>query len=97
LVIWNEPPKRTTMNQPLQLDARLADQVRLLGRPLEEMVPALIVLELFRRGQLSSGKAAELLDMGRLEFIRYAARMGLPYFDLTEAAWAAEIEQMKPL
>lgn len=83
------------MSVEFKLDARLADQVQLLGRPLEETVPELIVLELFRRGHLSSGKAAELLGMERLEFIRLASRMGLPYFDMTEAEWNAEVERMK--
>ena len=81
----------------LKLDARLLDQVQLLGRPLEETVPELIVLELYRRGQLSSGKAAELLNMGRFEFIRYASRLGLPFFDLTESEWKAEVEGLGDL
>ena len=81
----------------LKLDPRLLDQVQLLGRPLEESVPELIVLELYRRGQLSSGKAAEFLDMGRVEFIRYASRLGLPFFDLTESEWKTEVEGLADL
>lgn len=71
--------------------------MQLLGRPLEEALPELIVLELYRRGQLSSGKAAELLDMGRIEFIRYASRLGLSFFDLTEAEWEKEVEGLADL
>ncbi len=81
----------------LKLDARLASHVQMLGRPLEDVVPELIVLELYRRGHLSSGKAAELLNMERSEFIRYASRLGLPYFDMTETEWAAEVEGIKDL
>ena len=81
----------------VKLDPRLLDQVQLLGRPLEEAVPELIVLELYRRGQLSSGKAAELLGMGRVEFIRYASRLGLPFFDLTEAEWKSEMDGLADL
>ncbi len=76
----------------LKLDARLASHVQKLGRPLEDAVPELIVLELYRRGQLSSGKAAELLGMERITFIQYASRLGLPYFDMTESEWDAEVE-----
>ena len=37
------------------------------------------VLELYRRGTISSGKAAHLLGMSRVEFIQYASRLGIPY------------------
>jgi len=50
----------------------------------------LIVMELYRRGSISSGKAAELLDMERLVFVRYASRLGLPFFEMGEDEWAAE-------
>ncbi len=81
----------------LKLDARLADYVQQLGQPLEEAVPELIVLELYRRGHLSSGKAAELLGMERIGFIRYASRLGLPYFDMTESEWEAEVKGLSDL
>ncbi len=81
----------------LKLDARLADYVQQLGQPLEKAVPELIVLELYRRGHLSSGKAAELLGMERIGFIRYASRLGLPYFDMTESEWEAEVKGMSDL
>jgi predicted HTH domain antitoxin len=42
----------------------------------------LAVLELYRRRVLSSGRAAELLDMERDEFVRHASRLGIPYLEL---------------
>ncbi len=60
-------------------------------------MPELIVLELYRRGHLSSGKAAELLGMERIGFIRYASRLGLPYFDMTESEWEAEVKGLSDL
>lgn len=50
----------------------------------------MIVLELYRRGTISSGKAAELLGMQRIDFIKHASRLGIPYIDMTEDEWAAE-------
>ena len=50
----------------------------------------MIVLELYRRGAISSGKAAELLSMKRIDFIKHASRLGIPYIDMTEDEWAAE-------
>lgn len=41
------------------------------------------VLELYREGKISSGKAAEILGMDRFEFIRYAGKKGIPYIRIT--------------
>ena len=40
---------------------------------------------------ISGGRASELLGMERLEFIQYADRLGIPYFDFTDEELAAEI------
>jgi len=48
------------------------------------------VLELYRRGLVSSGKAAELLEMNRMEFIRYSGRLGVPYFRMSAEEWEEE-------
>lgn len=61
-------------------------------RPLDSFLKELAVLELYRRHQVSSGKAAELLGMDRMEFVRYAARQGIPFFDLTEEEFSAELD-----
>jgi len=45
---------------------------------------------LYRRGTISSGKAAELLSMSRWEFIHHASRLGIPYFAMTGDEWEAE-------
>lgn len=60
------------------------------GRP-EEKLKEYLVLELYRRHEISSGKAAEWLGMSRLEFIRYASRLGIPYIDLDEQELGEEI------
>ena len=49
-----------------------------------------MTLELYRRGVISSGKAAELLSMPRFEFVHYASRLGIAFFDMTEDEWKAE-------
>ena len=36
---------------------------------------------------------AALLSMSRFEFIRYASRLGIAFFDLTEDEWQAERAQ----
>ena len=57
-----------------------------------EKLKEYLVLELYRRHEISSGKAAEWLDMERGEFIRYAARLGAPYIDLDETELEEEIQ-----
>ncbi len=60
------------------------------GRP-EDKLTEYLVLELYRRHEISSGKAAEWLGMQRVEFIRYASRQGIPYLDLDESELDDEI------
>lgn len=50
-----------------------------------------IVLELYGQGKISSGKAGELLDMPRFTFVRYASQLCIPFFDMTEEEWQAEL------
>jgi len=54
-----------------------------------------IVLELYRRGAISSGKAAELLGMDRFEFIRYSGRLGIPFFRMSPEDLQEELQQLR--
>ena len=74
----------------LELEDDLAALLHQANRPLPTVVREMIVLELYRRGSLSSGRAAELVGMNRLEFIHHAARLGVSYIDLTDDEWKAE-------
>ena len=53
-----------------------------------------MVLELYRRRQISSGKAAELPGMERVAFIQYASRLGIAFFDMSEEELVAEINNL---
>jgi predicted HTH domain antitoxin len=55
----------------------------------------MIVFELYRRSLVSSGKAAELLGIPRLEFIQRTSELGIPYFRFTEDEWQAEVAESK--
>ena len=76
---------------------RLERELWELYRPFypnpEEAIKEIAVLELYRRREISSGKAAALLGMERFEFVRYAARLGIPFFDLDETELAEEVRQ----
>jgi predicted HTH domain antitoxin len=84
-----------TINIPL--DPELAGLLQLFDRPVPDTARELIVLELYRQGKISSGKAAELLEMHRVAFIQHASQPGIPFFDMTDEEWNAEVGQLRKL
>ncbi|HVR75820.1 MAG TPA: UPF0175 family protein [Planctomycetota bacterium] len=72
----------TTLN--LKLEDDLAALLLSVNQPLERPVRDILVLEFYRRGLISSGKAAELLGLPRTDFIRHASSLGIAYLALTE-------------
>ena len=78
---------------PVELDPDLIDLLEELGRPAKEAARELIVLGLYGQGELSSGRAAELLGQQRGDFIRYAAAKGIPYFQMTGEEVRREVDR----
>jgi predicted HTH domain antitoxin len=78
----------------LELDEDLVALLHGLDRPIREAARELIVLELYRRGAISSGKAAQLLSMDRVAFIQYAGRLGIPFFSMTDDEWQTELREI---
>lgn len=76
---------------PLYLDRELLDLIPMRTSQLEDSVRELLVLELYRLREISSGKAAELLGMARFEFVRYASRLGIPFLDMDSNEFQEEI------
>jgi predicted HTH domain antitoxin len=93
--IVKEGPEMNTMSIDLEED--LVTLLHQLNQPVQDAARELIVLELYRRGTISSGKAAELLGMARQEFIRYASHLGIPYFAMTKDEWEAERKRSETL
>lgn len=81
----------------VQLDEDLVELLEELHRPARRAARELIVLELYRLGEISSGKAAELLGVGREEFIRRASEQGIPYFQLQGDELQRELDASKKL
>lgn len=75
----------------IEVDRELVDLLHHVGRP-EDKLKEYLVLEMYRLREISSGKAAELLGMERFEFIRYASRTGIPFFDLDQQELPDEIK-----
>lgn len=81
----------------VELDEPLVQALSLLDRPLDQAVREAVVLDLYRRGTISSGKAAQLLGMAKLDFIQMAGRLGIPYFQLDDADLDTEIARARSL
>jgi predicted HTH domain antitoxin len=81
----------------LELEDDLLALLQKTNQPLEKAAREMIVLELYRRGVLSSGKAAQHLGMSRLAFIQHASDLAIAYFDMTKDEWEAEKAAAKSL
>ena len=79
----------------VELDRELWELLRPYYQHPQEALKEVAILELYRRREISSGKAAELLGMERFEFIRHAGRLGIPYFDMDDLELADEVRQAK--
>ena len=77
----------------LNLEDEIVSLLRQVNQSVSKGARELIILELYRRGAISDGKAAQLLEMSRPDFRQYAGRLGLAYFSLTEEEWANELAQ----
>lgn len=70
-------PMKVEFELPGDLLAALAIPEADLGRRAQEWV----VLELFQEGEISAGKAAEILGLSKVRFIDLLNERRLPYFD----------------
>jgi predicted HTH domain antitoxin len=78
----------------VQINDELAALMREADEPVERVAHGMIVLELYRRHTISSGREAELLGMERADFIVHASRLGIPFFDMTDEEWDAEVARI---
>lgn len=62
-----------------------------------DVIKEAAVLELYREGRISAGKAAETLEMDRFEFIRYAGRKGIPYLRMSPDELENEIAMLEKM
>jgi len=77
----------------VELDRELWELFRPFYQHPQQAMKEVAVLELYRRREISSGRAAELLGLERFEFIRYAIRLGIPYFDMDALELADEVRR----
>ncbi len=76
------------------------DVTDLLGdspEQIERRILESIALDLYRRREISSGRAAALLGMERFAFVRWVGSLAIPYFDMTPQEWEQELRLIEAM
>jgi predicted HTH domain antitoxin len=85
----------------LQLDYPddLATAIQLTSEELEEQIRLMAALKMFELGKLSSGKAAELAGLSRVQFLDACGRYRVPTFnysaDEVEGELGADLQSIQ--
>lgn len=82
-------------NIQVSFPADVLDALSTTYQDSADLIREAAVLELYREGRLSSGKAAEILNMERFEFIRYAGTKGIPYIRISTEDLNDEVKIME--
>ena len=78
----------------VQLTDELVAVLNRSDQPLDRRAQELIVLELYRQAEISSGKAAEILGMSRIDFIKYSGQLGIPFIHMNDDEWKDEVARI---
>jgi predicted HTH domain antitoxin len=81
----------------VELDSDLVALLEEIRRPVQRAARELIVLEPYREGAVSSGKASEFLGLSRDAFIRRAGTLGIPYFQIDSEELRRELSASESL
>jgi Uncharacterised protein family (UPF0175) len=75
----------------LEIDEDLAELLGSSPEQIERSALEMIVLQLYRCRELSVGRAAALLGLDQLSFIRWSGSLGVPHLDMTPEEWQQEL------
>ena len=81
----------------LELDEDLSKLFGDSPEEIERRALEMIVLQLYRRPKISVGRAAALLGLDQLSFIRWSGSLGIPYLDMTPEEWQQELRVVDKL
>jgi len=79
----------------LEVDEDFAELLGSSPEQIERTALEIIVLDLYRRHVISGGRAAEILNLDLLTFIRWSGSLGIPYFDMTPEDWEQELRAIR--
>lgn len=81
-------------------EVRVPEPLLRLGYNQDEIkrrIPEWIVISLFTEGHISSGKAARLLNMNRLDFLALLTLRGIAYLNYTPEELEEEFRAVKEI
>jgi Uncharacterised protein family (UPF0175) len=81
----------------LEVDEDFAELLGSSPEQIERSALEMIVLELYRRREISAGRAAEILNLDKFAFIRWSGSLGIPYLDMTPEEWQQELRVLDKL
>ncbi len=81
----------------IPLASEVADLFGDTPEHIERHVHEVLVLDLYRRHVISAGRAAEILGMEKLAFIRWSGSLGIPFIDMTKEEWEEELRVIDAL
>lgn len=76
---------------PVMIDKEVVELLDLDGKQLERSMLEDIVVGMYRRHDISARRAAGLLSMEFMSFLRWTGEMGIPYIDMTPEEWQEEL------
>lgn len=76
----------------ISFPSEILDRLSTTYQDSADLIKEAAILELYREGKISSGKAAEILEMERFEFIRYAGMKGIPFIRITPEELEEEVK-----
>lgn len=82
---------------PVMVNEEVVELLGLSGEQLERSVLETLVLELYRRREVSAMRASQLLNMEFMAFLRWSGERGVPYLDMTEEEWEEEVRTVRDL
>ena len=80
--------KQIVLEFPVELPEESLKNKEVMGKAKE-----IVVLELLKRGEISQGKAAELLEISRHDLFDLMAKYDIPTIDMTEEELKEEISK----
>jgi len=84
-----------TLQVELDLPRDLLGALNVTENELGPRLKTLIALELFREERISSGKAAELMEISKTKFIDLLDRHGISYFTERPEEIESQLEAMR--
>ena len=79
----------------IELPSEIVPLVAARRKDVPTRILEYLILELYRLGEISSGKAGQCLGMERFEFVRFASRLGIPYVNMDRDEIIEDMERAR--